>query len=122
MHKTKEYGRALDDHAESIRLDPQDPYSYGRRAYIWATCPDPKYRDGKKALQSATTACELSTWDDPVELFALAASYAETGEFAAAIVWITRVNELARDENAKAFGRYVLRLFQDNKPYRDPNP
>jgi hypothetical protein len=35
--------------AEAIQLDPKNPSLYGRRAYILATCPDAKYRDGKES-------------------------------------------------------------------------
>ena len=38
--------------------------AYNGRAWLWATCPDAKYRDGKRAVESATRACELSEWKE----------------------------------------------------------
>ena len=55
------------------------------RASLWATCPDAKYRDGKLAVESATTACELTEWKKPCSLNTLAAANAEAGDFDAAV-------------------------------------
>ncbi len=57
-----QYESALADYSEAIRLDPQDQKAYIVRALLWATCPDARFRDGKKAVESATRACELSDW------------------------------------------------------------
>ena len=60
--RKKEYDKAIADFTDAIRLDPKDFVAYSRRAWIWATCADPKIRDGKQALASATKACELTAW------------------------------------------------------------
>jgi len=58
------YDRAIADYDEAIRLKPKYAGAYNGRAWLWATCPDEKYRDGKKAVDSATRACELTDWKD----------------------------------------------------------
>ena len=55
-----EYSRALADYESAIRLDPRDANSFNAVALIRAMCPDERVRDGKKAVESATRACELT--------------------------------------------------------------
>ncbi len=81
LQEKKEFGRTIADYTEAIRLDPTDAVPYNNRANVWATCPDEKHRDGKKAVESATRACELSKWSDPIYLNALAEASAGPGDF-----------------------------------------
>ena len=48
------YDEALADLDEAIRLDPRNAPGYNGRAWLRATCPEAKYRDGKQAVESAT--------------------------------------------------------------------
>ena len=93
--------------------------AYARRASIWAACPDPSVRDGKKAVESATRACELTKWNEPRILDVFAAACAEAGDFKSAVSWQTRANALRRGEG-KLTGEARLRLFLQKKPARDP--
>ena len=114
----KEYDKAIADYNEVIRLDPKDESGYNRRAWIWATCPDDEYRDGKKAVESATRACELTDWKDVYKLGTLAAAYAETGDFAKAVEWQEKAHRLYSDDDKKKWSK-LLDLYRDKKPYRD---
>ena len=78
----QEYDQADADLAEAARLAPDNPVTYNGRAWMWATCPNAKYRDGRKAVESATKACELTDWDEAGIIDTLAAAYAELGDFA----------------------------------------
>src|SRR5690606_11943702 len=84
-HGAGEYAKAITDYAAAIRLAPQIPDAYNDLAWLLATCPDPKIRNGKTALRSAQKACELA--ESPSWRFfdTLAASYAAAGEFAQAV-------------------------------------
>ena len=59
---TQEYGRALADFSEAIRLDPKEELWYFKMAWLLATCPNEQYRDGKRAVELASYACELTRW------------------------------------------------------------
>ncbi|MBV8608753.1 MAG: tetratricopeptide repeat protein [Singulisphaera sp.] len=116
-HK-QEYDKALADYNEAIRLDPQDSSAHNGRAWVWATSPEEKYRDGKRAVESATRGCELSGWKEANHLGTLAAAYAEVGDFAKAVEWQTKAIELLKDEKGKDDYRARLKLYQEKKPYR----
>ena len=85
--------------------------------WLSATSPDAKYRDGKRAVESATTACALSQWKDPTQLDALAAAYAEAGDFAAAVTWQEKAAALAPGDQKEDY-RSRRELYRGGKPYR----
>ena len=52
-----------------------------------AVAPDPKVRDGKRAVDLAKKACQLSGSFDANHLDTLAAAYAEAEDFKNAVLW-----------------------------------
>ncbi|MBV8229322.1 MAG: tetratricopeptide repeat protein [Planctomycetaceae bacterium] len=116
----KSYSRALADFNEAIRLDPGDPEAYAGRAWLWATCPDQKFRDARRAVESATRACELGRWSCAHCLDVLAAAQAEAGDFVAAAESEARAMATARvgDPDRAAYLNR-LSLYQGKKTYRD---
>ncbi len=114
-----DFDAAIKDYTEAIRLDPKYAYSLHGLARLYATCPDDKYRDGKRAVELATKACELSAWKDWGKIDTLAAAYAESGNWDNAIKYQEQAIELATDEKDKAGGRERLELYKNKKPYRE---
>jgi tetratricopeptide (TPR) repeat protein len=116
----KEYDKAVADYTQAIRLDPNDPDAYDSLAWILATCPDARFRDGAKAVDYAGTACELTDARSAYFMATLAAAFAELGKFDQAVKWQRRALEspdYQRDEGEKA--RQRLKLFEARKPYRE---
>ena len=116
------YEEALADLAEATRLEPDNSEALNNRAWILATCPEAKFRDGGRAVASATRACELTGWEEANVLDTLAAACAEAGDFEGAVRWQTKANAGFTDEAEKPRGEARLKLYQEHKPYRDTTP
>jgi tetratricopeptide (TPR) repeat protein len=115
----KEYDKAIADFSEAVRVDPDFALAWSNRAGLWATCPDGRFRDGKKAVESATRACELTGWNDAHHIATLAAACAEAGEFEEAVKWQEKANQLFDDPEAHKTSEGRLRLYRGKKPYRN---
>lgn len=99
----KQYPRALQDLGAVVRLQPDRAQSHAQIAWLLATCPDAPVRDGKKALEHASKACELVGQPDSGYLETLAAAYAERGDFDQAM----RTQESAVELITRSMPRYA---------------
>ena len=85
-----------------------------------ATCPDCQIRDGKRAVEYATTACDLNHWISSNYLEGLAAAYAETGDFKEAILYQVRALELPTPiGESRTKAKQHLELYRKELPLRD---
>jgi tetratricopeptide (TPR) repeat protein len=114
----KEYAKALTDYEKAVELSAKDPYAapyFTALALFRAGCPEAEFRDGKKALEAARKAYELTK--GPAELAAIAAAHAELGEFDKAVEWQTKAIEAAPAEEKDQY-RARLKSYEAKKPYR----
>ncbi len=86
-------------------------------ALLLAACPAKDLRDGDKAVDHAVQACKLTKGRDWLCLDVLAAAYAESGDFDAAIRWAKRALDLAPAES-RAPIRQRIKNYQFKLPYR----
>ena len=107
---------AIRDFEYATKLTPDYVWAYYNLAWNLATCADPSYRSGERAVTVATRACELTGWNNRLALEALAAACAENGQFDAAIGWQTKAIELAPKAVAVEL-RSRLNLYRIKKPY-----
>ena len=111
---------ALRDLREAVRLMPNDHTANGNLAWVLATCPEERFRNGTEAISTSKKACELSRWKSSGCYDTLAAAYAEAGDFGNAVKYEKQAlndSSLAPKEREEREKR--LALFQQRKPYRD---
>ncbi len=112
----KDYQKALADYSRTLELDPSEGTSLNAIAWIKATCPDSKTRDGKSAVEYANKALALS--QIPGYRDTLAAAYAEAGDFNQAIAEARKALEAPLlDEKTRTGYEMRLKLYLANKPY-----
>jgi tetratricopeptide (TPR) repeat protein len=90
-------------------------------AWALASSVHPELRDGKAAVALATHACEMSGWKIVERIDALAAAYAESGDFAQAVKWQNQAIRLATvsEPASVEFLRWQLKLYESGRPYRE---
>jgi tetratricopeptide (TPR) repeat protein len=122
--KKGEYEKAIADYNQCLAVDPKHASAYADLAFLRATCPDKKYRDGKKAVENAKKAYELDGGKKWESLDSLAAAYAESGDFEKAKEWEAKAIEMANTDKSamdkkKAAARSRLELYKQGKPFRE---
>ncbi len=118
---TGEHPQAVEDYNEALELgdlireiekeegveEPTKPDDgvLNNLAWVLATSPMDDVRDGKRAVELATLAAEVTEFKEPHILSTLASGYAESGDFENAIKWIQKgieLNaELGKTDNSK---------------------
>ncbi|QYJ79322.1 tetratricopeptide repeat protein [Shewanella acanthi] len=98
-----------------------DDVALGNVAWILATCPEAKYRDGNRALELSLQLLKENE-NDPTHLDNLAAAYAEVGDFGSAVS--TQQKAIAvlksQQQDTKA-DEFILRLqsYEQKRAYRE---
>lgn len=114
----KHFEEAVADFNEAIRIDPRCEHAHGHLAWLLATCPDARFRNGPLAVRHAETSCRLTNWKNVMNFQALAAAHAECGDFHSAIVWQHQSIELTSADQRDERDKEILALYESGKPYR----
>lgn len=115
------YDLALADFNRILSLHPSDE---GRarllndRAWIEATCPDPRYRNGKQAVEDAKVAVRYGHGAKAAYLDTLAAAYAEMGDFDSAIKSEEQAIAAQTKTDKIPDANTPLNAYRQHQPYR----
>jgi tetratricopeptide (TPR) repeat protein len=115
-------GEALQEYRELLRPSPDSFEPLNNLAWILATHPDPKLRNGAEAVRLAERAASLAGSNSPSALDTLAAAYAEAGRFPEAVGTIQKAVALAQaagQTNSLAKFRARLDLYQAGKSFQE---
>ena len=107
---------------EAIRDTPENTIALNNLAWSLSTCQDATLRDGKRGVELATSACTLSSRENPFYLDTLAAALAECGDFKAAIETQREAIGLLGKQNLEE-KEYRARLerYEGKQPVREAN-
>lgn len=114
----RDYAKAIADYQVPIKNGSVLPAAYRELAWVLATCPDARFRDGKKAVELAKQALERKPDGDVATYLVLAAAYAEAGDFAAAVEFQEKVKPYYRGIMLPKSVDEVLAQYQAKKPLR----
>jgi tetratricopeptide (TPR) repeat protein len=119
------YAEALSHWRKARAIDPNLVSAALGIAWLRATAPDASVRNGAEAVSLAENANNLAPSADPEALDALAAAYAENGQFAQAIASATNARDLAASKGNARLETAIrgrLLLYKGNKPFRSERP
>lgn len=109
---------AIADYESSLKIKPDQSGVLNNLAWVLATSPDESVRDGSRAIELATKACELTEYKLAHILSTLAAAYAESGDFENARKWSKKAVEIG-DEEADDQLAQELKSYEAGKPWRE---
>lgn len=109
---------AIADYETALKVRPDDPGVLNNLAWVLATSPDASLRNGKRSIELATKACEVTDYKQAHILSTLAAGYAETGDFQTAIKWSQKAVELGSEDQKEALAK-ELASYQAGQPVRE---
>jgi Tfp pilus assembly protein PilF len=109
---------AVKDYQQALKLSPENSGILNNFAWVLATSPDDNVRDGERAIEMATKACELTEFKAAHILSTLASGYAETGDFDTAIKWSTKSVELGEGEMLDQL-KNELKSYEEGKAWRE---
>ncbi|MEM6777789.1 MAG: tetratricopeptide repeat protein [Planctomycetota bacterium] len=106
------YAKTLSDYERALSLDPDSAQRHAVLAEFLATCPNKRFRDGARALELITEACELTNEYSEDYLGCIASAYAAKGDFCSAIEFQRRALDLATVEEDRETMRLYIESYQ----------
>ncbi len=116
-----EFAEAISDYEAAFRVDPDYAPAFDGLAWLRATCLAAEFRDGDRAVEQATKACELTDFKKAGYVATLASAYAEAGDFDSAVMWQKKAIDLLTEgeEELRADLEKRLKLYRSGKTYRE---
>ncbi|MCG8449139.1 MAG: tetratricopeptide repeat protein [Pirellulales bacterium] len=109
---------AITDFEQAIKIQPEDTGLLNNLAWVLATSPESELRNGPRAVELATKACQLTEHKLPHILSTLAAAFAESGDFETAIKWSQKSVEMDDPEHGLQLKK-ELDSYRAGKPWRE---
>jgi tetratricopeptide (TPR) repeat protein len=122
MVRRGDFRAALDSYRRAATLDTNLVEAMQPLVWIEATSRNPGLRNGAEAVRFGEQAARVTREENPLVLDALAAAYAENGEFDKAVQKTTKAIEIALSANAQALAddiRTRLREYHARRPHRE---
>lgn len=112
---------AVADYEKAMKVEPDNSGVLNNLAWVLATSPEEKVRNARRSIELGTKACEVTKFKEAHILSTLAAGYAESGDFDAAIKWSTKAVEMGREQLKDQVEQLEKELdsYKQKKPWRE---
>lgn len=113
---------AIAHYQRALELIPNLVNAQRALAYLLATSPEARLRNGTKAIELAQRANQLTGGSNPAVLDTLAAAYAEQGRFEEAVETVRQAIERAATQGNSALSQGLqqhLQLYEVRLPFRE---
>jgi len=123
LGKLGRYDQAAERYRQALALDAGHVGAMNNLAWLLATCPQAKVRNGPEAVALAERACRESDYRSAGLLDTLGAAYAEVGRFDRAIEAAEKAIQLTEQTGRNPLREAVkarLELYRARRPYRQP--
>ena len=118
------HGEALFHFQKSVEFQPGNSAFANNLAWVLSTGPRSDLRDGRQALALARRIQRVNGGEDPSTLRTLAAAYAESGDYTAAVATLQHALPLAEKTTANGLIealRREIRLYESGSPLHFKN-
>ncbi len=121
LYGAGELEKALGVYTDIMQRYPTEAQPFNDCAWLLATGVKDSVRNGQRAVELASQACDLTSYQNAGYLDTLAAAFAEKGEFANAIKWQEEAVKASSQEppEVQADIKTRIELYKQNKPYRE---
>ena len=116
FREKRQYDQAISDYNKVLEITPEDAAAHNDLAWLLATVEVSGLRNGKRAVELALKACDLSEWKNPNYLDTLAAAYARLGDFGNATKWQEKALQLY-EEGKEIEAQERLNLYREHRPW-----
>ncbi|MDG2382110.1 MAG: tetratricopeptide repeat protein [Pirellulaceae bacterium] len=114
----RQWEAAVKAYQTAVRLPKMPLQALRRTAWLLATCPDKKIRNGKESLEMAKVCAKSTQFKDAESLCTLAAAYAEVGQVKNACKWQEQAVQTATTKAEQKKYVRLLEIFRQGKPFR----
>jgi protein O-mannosyl-transferase len=111
---------AIAQYRAALQSLPDFADALNNLAWLLASNPDPKLRNGNEAVQLASRACELTQTNDAIKIGTLADACAEAGRFEEAVAWAQKAGEIAKargQTNVAEQNLELKKLYQAHRAF-----
>jgi tetratricopeptide (TPR) repeat protein len=118
-----QYPAAIAHYQLALSRQPEAPDVMNNLAWLLATCPDAKVRDGRRAVALAGRACTLTQFKTTRFMGTLAAAQAEAGRFDDAIATAQKACDLAAAHGETELlqrNQELLAWYKKHQPWHEP--
>jgi twitching motility protein PilT len=120
--RTAEFAAIIKQCQDTLKGDPNNLHAMLALAWVMATSPADKIRNGKEAVRYAEKANSIAKGAEPEVLQALAAAYAENGAYRKALETARKALDIAsvqKNNTLIASLNMQLKLYEQDQPFRD---